>query len=64
MFKWNKTIKYVPNRGRRIQNLKTSDIVKPKIVVNAGGLGFKTSYLNPFDVYAIQGLKGDQKQIL
>ena len=58
MFKLNKTIKYVPNRGTWIQNLKTSEIIKPKVVVNSTGLGFKTSYNNLFDRYVISGLQG------
>ena len=58
MFRLNQKIKYVPNRGRWIQRLKTSDIVEPKVVVNSKGLGFKTSYLNPFDEYAISFLEG------
>ena len=49
---------YPPNRGRWLQRLKTSDIIAPKVVVNSHGLGFKTSYLNPFDTYVILSLEG------
>ena len=58
MFRLNQRIEYTPDRGRWIQNVKTSDIVAPKVVVNSRGVGFKTSYLNPFDVYAISILEG------
>ena len=58
MLKLNQNVTYSPNRGRWIQRLKTSDIVAPKVVVNSRGLGFKTSYLNPFDEYAISKLEG------
>ena len=58
MLKYNEKIKYIPNRGTWIQHLKTSAIIKPKIVVNSSGLGFSTLYPNPFENYVISRLEG------
>ena len=60
MFKLNEAIKYVPKRGTWIQHLKMSEIIKPKIVVSSTGLGFKVSYLNPFERYSISSLGGSE----
>ena len=57
MIKFNKAIKYVPNRSTWIQHLKTNEIIKPKIVVNSVGLGFPTLYPNPFERYVISRLQ-------
>ena len=59
MFKFNETIKYLPNSGTWIQHLKTNEIIKPKIVVNSTGLGFSTLYPNPFEKYVIYSLRGE-----
>ena len=58
MLKYNDKIKPAPNRGTWIQHLKTSAIIKPKIIVNSNGLGFPTLYPNPFENYVISRLEG------
>jgi len=50
------TVRYAPNRGAWIQNVKISEVVTPQIVVNSGGLAFKVRYPNPFDNYHIIAL--------
>ena len=61
MLKQNQKIKYAPNKGRRIQRIKTSDIVVTKVVVNFKGFGFKTLYPNIFDEYTISGLERESE---
>ena len=53
MFNLNQTIRYAPNRGRWVQNLKTSEILSPKIVVNVKGLGFQIRYPDPIGIYKL-----------
>ena len=62
MLKLNKTVRYAPNRGAWIQNVKTSEIVTPQIVVNSGGLAFKVRYPNPFENYRIHGLSRSDRE--
>ena len=61
MFKFNDKIKPTPKRGTLIQHLKTSEIIKPKIVVSSTGLGFSTLYSNPFENYSISRLEGGEE---
>ena len=49
----NEKAKYFPNRGKWLQTIKTSEIVKPNVVVNSNGKSFKARYRNPFEKYVI-----------
>ena len=52
----NEKAKYFPNRGKWLQTIKTSEIVKPNVVVNSKGKSFKARYRNPFEKYLIPAI--------
>lgn len=53
MLRFNPTVEYSPSRGRWIQQLKTSAVMTPEVVVNSRGVGFKTRYRDIFAQYII-----------